>query len=65
MSTEVLTAQQYRNRLRLSLYLDRLRAQIDPLDHARRAGKGLRVQRKLSRLFRTRPLGARNDGPAR
>lgn len=58
MATEILTAQQYRNRLRLSIYLDRLRQSIDPIDHARRAAKGLRAQRKLSRRFRVPPMDA-------
>jgi hypothetical protein len=58
----ILSAEQYRNRRRLSEHLDRLRDRHDPIDTAHRGAKGLRLQIALSKRFRAQPLASLHTG---
>lgn len=49
---DTLTADQYRNKTRLAMYLQRLAPRLDPRDHAHRARRGIRALRQIHTLFR-------------
>ena len=63
MPTDILTAEQYRNQCRLERYADRLSKHYEPIEHARRARKGMRVIARLHRLFRAAKRAAEKRLP--
>ncbi|MEO8011284.1 MAG: hypothetical protein ABI650_06530 [Dokdonella sp.] len=54
MSHDILTAEQYRNKRRLSAWLDRTRDQRGTIEHAQRAAVGVGVITRLLTHFRAR-----------